>query len=104
MNNAIVWDERLSIAIPVLERDWEEYSVSEREAIVERWELIRGSIPARVFLLEQEINRKQTELFNEDDFGRSCQINSEIAELASQINDLLIWYRVDQEIEPRRHR
>ncbi|MBW7476123.1 hypothetical protein K0T92_15365 [Paenibacillus oenotherae] len=103
MLQLFVFDERLGIALPKLELEWEGYSESDRAAIVTQWEIIRGAIPDRVFLFEREINKKQAELFDEDDFEMSCLLNSDIAELASRINDLHIWYRINQEIETRRH-
>lgn len=103
MGQRFVFDERLGISLPNLTLDWEDYSVSEREDIVTRWEIIRGAIPDRVFQFEREINKKQAELFEEDNFQLSCMLNSDIAELASRINDLHIWYRMNQEIETRRH-
>ncbi|GLX69269.1 hypothetical protein [Paenibacillus glycanilyticus] len=97
------WNERLRLALPVLEADWEQYSALEQSDIVEQWELIRGTIPDRVMEFERIINRKQEELFEEDNFEESCRLNTEIAEYASRINDLLIWYRTNQELDSRRH-
>ncbi|GGG55650.1 hypothetical protein [Paenibacillus radicis (ex Gao et al. 2016)] len=93
------WNERLRISLPVMEQDWELYDGAEQADMVERWELIRGTIPDRIMELERVIRVKQNELFEEDSFPESCRINSEIAELASRINDLQIWYRVSQELE-----
>ncbi|MFB9326019.1 hypothetical protein ACFFSY_08855 [Paenibacillus aurantiacus] len=103
MNHVFVFNERLGIALPTLTREWDGYSEAERTAIVEQWETIRGRIPDLVVRFEVLINEKQALLCEEDDFERSCLLNSDIAELASRINDLHIWYRIDQEIEPRRH-
>lgn len=100
---AFKWDERLGISLPVLQLEWEQYDVREREHILLKWEVIRGRIPNRIYELEQTINRKQASMFDESDFEVSCQINSEIAELASQINDLHIWYRINQDVRSRRH-
>ncbi|WP_424766768.1 hypothetical protein [Paenibacillus sp. sgz302251] len=97
------WNERLRIRIPVLESEWEQYELSEQLAIVEQWELVRGSIPDHVMEFEQLINVKQAQLFEEDSFEQSCILNYEIADYASRINDLLIWYRIDQQVESRRH-
>jgi hypothetical protein len=94
MNNIFIFDDRLGIHLPNLERDWEEYSTEEQEQILFQWEKIRGKIPDRIAELEKEINKKQAELGEEFDFNRSCLLNSEIADLASIINDLWIWYRM----------
>ncbi|WP_138753273.1 hypothetical protein [Paenibacillus sinopodophylli] len=97
------WNERLRIRIPVLDMEWERYKAAEQLVIVEQWELIRGTIPERVIEFEQLINRKQLELFEEESFEKSCILNYEIADYASRINDLHIWYRIDQQLESRRH-
>ncbi|WP_308638728.1 hypothetical protein [Paenibacillus silvisoli] len=103
MNHYFTWNDRLGIPLPLLEQDWEMYSQADRTAIVTEWEIIRGTIPDRVFAFEADINRKQAQLFEEESFERSCTLNSDIAELASRINDLHIWYRMNQEIEMKRH-
>lgn len=96
------YDERLGISLPVLDLDWEEYTAAEREQILLEWEMIRGTIPDRVRHFEELINRKQDELNREEDFSVSCQLNAAIAELASCIQDLHIWYRVNQGFEVTR--
>ncbi|MNG36924.1 hypothetical protein D3C84_1241180 [compost metagenome] len=55
--------------------------------------------------LEEHIKASQLKLDVEDDFATSCELNSEIAELASRINDLHIWFRTQQDVEPdsKRH-
>ncbi|MGG1635902.1 hypothetical protein MHH56_20635 [Paenibacillus sp. FSL K6-3182] len=97
------WNERLRIRIPVLEMEWEQYEAAVQLAIVEQWELIRGTIPDRVKEFEAFINEKQAKLFEEDSFEQSCILNYEIADYASRINDLHIWYRLEQQLEPRWH-
>ncbi|MUT68150.1 hypothetical protein [Paenibacillus sp. NEAU-GSW1] len=97
------WNERLRISLPVLNDEWEQYDAAEQAQIIEQWELIRGTIPDRIFQFERIIRVKQNELFEEESFTESCRINSEIAELASRINDLQIWYRINQELETRMH-
>ncbi|WP_054024156.1 hypothetical protein [Bacillus sp. FJAT-28004] len=98
-----VWNERLRIHIPVLEMEWEQYAAAVQLTIVLQWELIRGTIPDRVKEFEMFINEKQAELFEEDSFEQSCILNYEIADYASRINDLHIWYRLEQQLEPRWH-
>ena len=82
---------------------WEQYSEEEQAEILFRWEEIRGAIPDRIKALEMEINEKQERLGNEDDFIASCRLNAEIAELASVINDLHLWFRANQEMEGKLH-
>ncbi|CAM4310835.1 hypothetical protein [Paenibacillus tarimensis] len=102
-NHVFKLDTRLGIELPSLDTDWDQISVMERSAILEHWEMIRGTIPDRIIALERLINKLQARLNEEDDFEVSCRLNSDIAEQASRINDLHIWYRVNQEIETRRH-
>lgn len=97
-----VLDERLGIRLPQLNLDWEEYTADERNFILLMWEEIRAKIPDRVISLEGIINRKQTQLSQEENFITCCCLNLEIAEIASIINDLNIWFRVQQDFEPDR--
>ncbi|EIJ79264.1 hypothetical protein PB1_16944 [Bacillus methanolicus PB1] len=96
-------DKRLGIPVPDLSKDWDEYSRETQQSILFHWEKIRGRIPDRIAELESIINKKQAELSDESDFKRSCQLNSEIADLASIINDLWLWYRTDQDITQKVH-
>jgi hypothetical protein len=99
------YNERLNIELPQLYMEWSEYSIKEREAIVTQWEHIRGTIPERIKQFEQMINIKQDLLNKESHFPTCCTINWEIAELASRINDLHLWFRKNQEIdEGKSHR
>ena len=68
-----------------------------QHAILLKWEQVRGKIPDRIKELEHYINTKQHYLNNED-FEVSCKLNSEIADLASIINDLWLWYRLTQNV------
>jgi hypothetical protein len=86
-------DDRLGISIPVLTREWTEYPLEEQQLIMHKWETERGAIPDRIQELERSINEKQTALNNEDSFSASCQLNTDISELASIINDLWLWFR-----------
>ncbi|TBL81289.1 hypothetical protein [Paenibacillus thalictri] len=100
MNYGFVLDERLGIPLPELHLEWEEYAEAERSAILLRWEEIRGTIPDRIMAIERVIVVKQSQLSMEENFALSCQLNSEIAELASTINELHIWFRINQDIAP----
>jgi len=98
MNQRFVDDARLGIRLPHLDKPWEDYNPNEQEAILLEWETIRGLIPDRIAELERKIDEKQDELGEENDFERSCRLNAEVAELASIINDLWIWYRISPHI------
>lgn len=103
MNTHFVMNERLGIPLPCLLHPWELLDYQEQTAILEAWEHIRGRIPDRIFALEKIIIHKQDELYEEENFEASCQLNSEIAELASRINDLNLWYRTQQDIDVKIH-
>ncbi|MBA4537962.1 hypothetical protein H1Z61_12675 [Bacillus aquiflavi] len=103
MKDYFSYDERLGISIPILEKEWEEYSKETRQLILLYWEKIRGKIPDRIAILEKWINSKQEKLNDESDFERCCELNHDIAELASIINDLWIWYRINQDISKIHH-
>lgn len=97
------YNDRLGIQLPTLDEEWDSLSGDIQQSILLHWEKVRGTIPDRIFSLEKIINRKQAQLSNEFDFELSCQLNSEIAELASAINDLWLWFRIDQDISEKVH-
>nr|WP_099362283.1 hypothetical protein [Fredinandcohnia onubensis] len=97
------FDDRLGILLPDLEKEWEEYTVETQQHILFHWEKIRGHIPDRIAEIETIINEKQEQLGNELDFVRSCELNNEISDCASIINDLWIWYRMNQGISNKIH-
>jgi hypothetical protein len=103
MNYSFDYNERLGIKLPVFTLEWEDYSKQERSDLLLQWEQIRGTIPDRIQKLEAVIIMKQNQLDREDDFPTSCRLNSEIAELASTINDLHLWFRVNQEVNTKLH-
>jgi hypothetical protein len=103
MKEYFSFDKRLGISLPDLKLEWEHYKPDVQHSILFYWEKIRGSIPDRIAELEKMINTKQDLLSDENDFPRSCELNSEIAGLASIINDLWIWYRANQAISAMIH-
>lgn len=103
MKENFSYDERLGIYIPDLHLEWEKYTDEAQHSILLHWENIRGSIPDRIADIEGTINLKQEQLNDEEDFPRSCELNSEIAELASVINDLWLWFRANQTISGKMH-
>lgn len=103
MEDYFVLDKRLGIKIPDIHVEWEELPKETQESILLTWETIRGKIPDRIAALEKRINEKQAELADENDFARSCTLNHEIAELASIINDLWLWFRTNQDIAVKAH-
>ncbi|WRP05721.1 hypothetical protein U9J35_17650 [Rossellomorea aquimaris] len=92
-NEFFSYNSRLGIHLPRLSQDWHSYSSLEQEMVLLEWEWVRGMIPDRIQEIEVEIERLQAELAQEDNFDKSCMINGEISERASEINDLWIWYR-----------
>ena len=94
---------RLSIYVPNNQVRWDLLSNDEQQNILLQWENIRGNIPDRIHDLENIINLKQEQLNKEEDFAVSCSLNTEIAELASIINDLWLWYRTQQDVSVKTH-
>ncbi|WP_257346589.1 hypothetical protein [Pseudalkalibacillus decolorationis] len=103
MTSSFVYDQRLGIKLPEFDDIWENQSKYTQEAILSEWENIRGMIPDRIKDLEIEINQKQEQLNIEENFELSCRLNSDIAELASIINDLWIWYRTQNHVSMKVH-
>jgi len=91
-----VYDERLKLLLPNLDKPLDQYDVCIKEEMLFKWEQIRGTIPDRIKQLEKQIMEKQNQLEEEENFDITCKLNTEIAELASIINDLWIWYRVTE--------
>lgn len=98
MNEYFTYNPRLKIYLPNLGQDWGSFSLQIQNNILAEWEHIRGHIPDRISELEEDINLKQEALNVEENFQTSCELTEEIAELASIINDLWIWYRSNQQI------
>lgn len=96
MKDFFYFDDRLGIMLPVLDFELDHLHRDTQHSILFQWEQIRGSIPDRIADLEQNINQKQALLQEESNFLVSCHLNEEIAELASVINDLWIWYRTNE--------
>ncbi|MEH7373828.1 hypothetical protein [Neobacillus drentensis] len=103
MKEYFSFDDRLGIELPDLTMELADYSIETQEDILLYWEQVRGSIPDRIGELEIQINQKQALLSNESNFPRSCQLNTEIAELASIINDLWLWYRANEVLSTKVH-
>ncbi|WP_338472092.1 hypothetical protein R4Z10_04925 [Niallia sp. XMNu-256] len=103
MDKYFYYNERLGIDVPVIKEDWDSLTTDIQQSILLHWEKIRGKIPDRIKDLEKIINTKQSQLSNESNFDRSCQLNREIADLASTINDLWLWFRTDQDISEKVH-
>ncbi|UTR15600.1 hypothetical protein MM221_03150 [Salipaludibacillus sp. LMS25] len=89
---------RLGISLPSFSGTWDELSLLEQTDILVKWEKIRGTIPDKIEEIERKINTLQSDLYHEENFEKSCKLNSDIAELASIINDLWIWYRAGDDV------
>ncbi|WP_394235544.1 hypothetical protein [Niallia oryzisoli] len=103
MEEYFIYNERLGIELPSNDLKWDMLSDETQESVLLYWENIRGAIPDRIISLEKTINKKQAQLDNESNFQVSCQLNSEIAELASVINDLWLWFRLNQSLSEKMH-
>jgi hypothetical protein len=99
MEQYLKYNERLGIRLPYLDKDWELYPADVREYVVSEWEQIRGSIPERIKEFERVINARQASLNVEPVFIEAVRLNSEIADYASRINDLHLYFRMEQNVE-----
>lgn len=99
LDSQFQFSERHGISIPCLSEEWEKLNIEQQTVILSRWEMIRGNIPDHIMRLENKIRIRQQQLFEEDDFEQSCLINGNIADLASRINDLNIWFRTQQDLD-----
>lgn len=102
MQEHFSFNQRLGIPLPNL-LDWDQYDIETQNTMLFYWEQIRGTIPDRIHELENTINKRQDQLSVESNFVRSCELNNEIAGLASIINDLWLWYRANQTISTKMH-
>ena len=98
MTYHFVEDFRLGIKLPVLQKEWHRFDKQTQETILLEWETIRSSIPDRIKELEGIIIGKLEAIGLEENFNKACQLNTEVSELASTINDLWIWYRTNQKV------
>lgn len=103
MDEYFIYDSRLGIPLPDLNIEFSDLAIDVQQEILFRWEKIRGTIPDRIHDIEQVINQKQAQLSVESDFPRSCQLNTEIADHASVINELWLWYRANQGVTEKMH-
>ena len=90
-----VFDERLGIRLPETDRDWWLYSLDEQAEMIEEWERIKSRIPDRIKELEDDINAKHLEISEEDDWDRVCELYEQYFAIASVINDLNIWAKIE---------
>jgi hypothetical protein len=95
-----VYNERLGIQIPVQHREWQEYSRAEQEAMIEQWEMLRARIPDRVKQLEEVIEDRQLKIAVEEDWDRVVALYEDVFAMASIINDLNNWMRVETYTSP----
>lgn len=98
-----LYNNRLNIYVPNNHVQWDLLDNDAQQDILLQWENIRGNIPDRIHDLENMINLKQEQLNKEENFDISCSLNTEIAELASIINDLWLWYRTQQDVSSKTH-
>lgn len=103
MQDHFSFNDKLGIALPERPDQWHSFEEELQHDIILHWENIRGSIPDRIADLENTINVKLAMLNEEEDFAHSCQLNFEIAELASTINDLWIWFRTEEGVVQKKH-
>lgn len=99
MNYRFEYDERLGIKLPHLMQEWEDMHAEERQAMIMEWEQIKAKIPDRIMELEKQIEVRQEKVAKENDWDTIVILYGEIYSLASVINDLHIWSRVNQDFD-----
>ncbi|MBS2970005.1 radical SAM protein [Metabacillus sp. KIGAM252] len=93
-----IFDNRLGINVP------SDFPSNKKRSIpMAEWEKERGKIPDRIAELEGLIRAKQRLMDNEENFETACIYNSDIAGLASVINDLWLWYRAAEPLAGKAH-
>lgn len=97
------YDRRLGIDTPDLKREWDTFSSEEQADIIYYWETVRGRIPDRVKAFEREIVALQQQLDEEEHFGTVCALTWEIADRASRINDLHLFFRLNEDVAVKAH-
>lgn len=88
---------KLGIHVPTFHLDWDEYSIKEQLDIIHQWEKERAKIPDRIKEIEVKIGELQDKMF-EMEFDEYCVIHDDIINMASAINDLNIWFRIEGEL------
>lgn len=96
------YNKRLGIEIPIFNISWEELNQDEQKQILYRWEHVRSGIPDRIKELETEIHKRELQLQIEDNFQTFCQLSEEIADMASKVIDLNLWFRTHEDITPEK--
>lgn len=103
MSYQFEYNHRLGISLPTLDKEWDAYSSEDQDQILVEWEAHRSDIPAKIKKIEQIIELRLSELNHEENFQKSCDLNYNISELASIINDLNIWFRIQQDTQRKVH-
>lgn len=96
-------DTRLGIELPVFETPFEELPRTEQEAILLRWETIRARIPDQIMRLEHDIEGLLQLVHEEEDWDIIASYFVQISDLASRINELNTWRRVDPSLHATVH-
>lgn len=99
MEQVFVYEERLGIEVPHLQKDWHDYSRAERTSILEKWELMRGRIPELIADFEAKIKNLNELLFQEEDWDKSVELLQQTSDFASRITDLNILFRTHPDID-----
>jgi hypothetical protein len=95
VNNYFHLDTRLGIEVPNSDLPFEALPLSEQEAVLSHWERIRAMIPDRIRELEQVIEDLLAQIQLEEDWDAIVRRFDDISEIASRINELNTWLRVD---------
>ncbi len=88
-------DPRLGIELPDLTTPYEELSHTQQEELIAYWEGVRAHIPDQIMKFEQDIEDHLQAVHQEEDWDIVAAHFADISDLASRINELNMWRRVD---------
>ncbi|MBX6351797.1 MAG: hypothetical protein IRZ10_00570 [Thermoflavifilum sp.] len=89
------FDERLGIECPAFDPPFESLPRPIQEAALAYWEKVRSGIPDRIQSFETRINALLARIQETDDWDEITRCFDEISDLATRIQDLNLWARVD---------
>jgi hypothetical protein len=93
-----LYNKRLGIELPVFHTPWEDLETEEQQKLLYKWEQVRAQIPDQVKYFEALIKERELKLQIEDDNETFCRLSMEIADYASRVIDLNLWFRTQEEV------
>ncbi|RIV28603.1 hypothetical protein D2Q93_02295 [Alicyclobacillaceae bacterium I2511] len=88
-------DQRLGIELPDLTTPYDELSHTQQEELIAYWEGVKAHIPDQIMKFERDIEGLLQVVHHEEDWDIIAAHFADISDLASRINELNMWRRVD---------